>query len=1650
MKNRMFRFIFSVVLTFFTMPLLAQDCLVLFFHDGSFRKFYLKDIVEITSSKFDAEGVQHSDYQYQHITTHSNKYVYELENIDSITFSKYNEELAQQNFVKAMPKVFSAISECEKIADVDDKIEQIKNAEGVANAWSDGHKLYVSLSEGETFSFHFNHDIDVDLNSINNAASEVRSLIPRLEAIKQNNQKLKVVIANQQDKDEKNAGRITMFENLISDLEKCGITAVYEDNPTVDFFYDNSDNPKKLNLYDYDIIILSTHGSYDNNPQYINGQLSFTKKLHSIVTSDGFILYYLNERPDWQQNYIGYKAWRDNSRYSDATDAQINYGFYEEIRNNKKVWVAYPELTELFFSDIAKGRFNNKNSILFNCACESLKGGNSLAEAFSKHDLGVYIGFTETNRFGQKASCYLFETMLQGASLYTAKEILPDYCKVENLDNVKKYPTHFSASALETLQDEGLFNARLKNYPENKELKLFLLPPYSEQISQNAANDEFNKSQTVTVKGNATLIDFDPENVKAGFTLSCFENGQNIIGATQFVTAEIEPINYSNIINFQAKFKNLERGKTYQYRVYTYDGKYYNYGKLYSFTINGGTPTDPKLKKGDLFTWKTIEGHDVVIKVTSNENNKYTCEVENGNSSVGSRIKHAGNNFPPAIDPDIEGSMTIPETAAGFNVTAIGINAFKDCGKVTAINLPESIEEIGESAMSGCVGLTSIIIPKNVKAIKANAFGGCKNVKSIYAEMTTPFSIAENVFQTAAEEQAGISSTLFANATLYVPVGSKEQYANTSGWNKFQRVEEYTPGDMPGPGPDNPDPENPDSNIINFADANVKTICVSNWDTNGDGELSKTEAAAVTDLGNVFMYDSEIASFNELQFFTGLSSVGDGAFKCCNRLTSITIPNSVMTIEEYAFYECSGLTAVTIPNSVTTIGEAAFYGCTDLVTLTISNSVNRIEKYTFYGCSSLTSVTIPNSIESIDVWAFLGCSSLTSITFHCNEIKYWFSETDNIKEIVIGDEVTRIAEHAFSSYTGLTSITIPNSVTSIGQSAFYGCTGLTSINIGNSLTAIERETFYGCSSLTSITIPNSVTTIGYCAFEGCSSLASVVIGNSVTKIDHSAFSNCSSLTTMTFHCNEIKRWCNSNWTVKEVIIGDEVTSIGESAFELFTALTSVTIGKAVTSIGVDAFNGCNLTSVTFHCTDIQRWFNFNNNIEEVTIGEEVKGIGEKAFYGFTKLTSVTIPNSVTSIGELAFGECDKLTSITSNIFEPFAIDNSTFSVYNSATLYVPAGCKAKYEATEGWKKFKNIVEMGGDDPGNAIISFVDPKVKAICVDNWDTDKDGELSRTELAAVKELGLLFNNNTEITSFNELQYFTGLTSIGNHAFYGCRGLTSVTIPNSVTSIGSIAFEFCSGLTSISFGNSLTSIGMGAFTQCNSLTSIRIPNSVTNIEVGAFIGCHSLTSIIVEEGNTHYDSRDNCNAIIETASNTLIAGCQTTIIPNSVKNIGGDAFCDCSNLTSITIPNSVTNIGFCAFNNCNGLTSIIIGNSVTKIDISAFGNCNSLKMIQSLIENPFPINTSVFEGIYTTATLYVPAGCKAKYEATEGWKNFQNIVEMGETPSETLCPDSNHPHMIDLGLPNDALTPGMRLFPYVRIKAIDYSQKMKSVNWY
>lgn len=623
--------------------------------------------------------------------------------------------------------------------------------------------------------------------------------------------------------------------------------------------------------------------------------------------------------------------------------------------------------------------------------------------------------------------------------------------------------------------------------------------------------------------------------------------------------------------------------------------------------------------------------------------------------------------------------------------------------------------------------------------------------------------------------------------------------------------------------------------------------------------------------------------------------------------------------------------AIVIPESVTyngityTINEiydGAFSGCSGLISVTIPNSVTKIGQGAFRNCIGLTSITIPEGVTNIWHSAFAGCSYLTSIT--------------------IPESVTYIGSGVFKDCISLTSIIIPKCVTKIETYTFSGCTNLTSITIPDGVTNIEDAAFEDCTGLTTITIPNNVTTIGsgwdlsysIGAFEGCGSLVSVTIGSDATSIGYKTFSGCTNLTS--------------------VVIGKSVASIRDYAFSGCSHLTSINIPNSVTSIGDYAFSGCSdLASIIVESNnpEYDSRDNCNAIIETATntlilgcktsvIPDGIVSISYSAFEDCKGLSSITIPNSVTSIQSKAFKGCSSLSSVN--------IPNSVIYIGDSSFN----GCSA---------------------------------MKSIIIDNGVIGDDA----------------FGGCSVLTS---VIIGSGVKKINETAFWGCYSLASVSLDvpsvgtwfnavggrikevilgDNVVSIEKGAFNG-SSLTSLTIGESVTSIGEDAFRFCKNLESLTIPKSVTSIGDRAFLECSGLTSILVESGNPVYDSRDNCNAIINTESNTLLIGCKNTIIiPDGVVSIAYSAFEDCKDLSSVTIPNSVTSIGGLAFKDCTSLKDIYCyAKEVPNAEWSTFRYYIYDSNGYTIGNNPI------------NATLHVPASAIEQYKATEPWSSFRTVA--------------------------------------------------------
>lgn len=812
---------------------------------------------------------------------------------------------------------------------------------------------------------------------------------------------------------------------------------------------------------------------------------------------------------------------------------------------------------------------------------------------------------------------------------------------------------------------------------------------------------------------------------------------------------------------------------------------------------------------------------------------------------------------------------------------------------------------IGEQAISKCKDITNVVIPSTIARIEKSAFECCTGLSSL----VLPEGLTE-IEEGAFKDCTGLSS-------LDLPEGLIE-----IGEGAFKGCTGLTTTNIP---------------------------------------------ATVTTFGKSAFEDC--TSLSEIVMATGLTLIGEQAFAGCTAITSLNLPNSLTQLGSYAFNGCTGLTSVTLPSSIENFGTATFKGCTELQTVNVSSGLQDIGVQTFAECVNLTSVNLPTSLQKIGNSVFSGCVGLTSI--------------------VIPTGVTDISTSAFKNCSSLREITFPTTLITIESSAFAGCAALNAVSLPSAITSIGESAFNACDGLTSLIIPKAITTVGKNAFVGCSQLKTVTIeSNNLVSID---YTSTTSLETV------------FGEQVEKYILGQQITSIGNYVFYSCDQLTSIVIPTSITAIGNYAFSGCSsLTNVNLskRITSIGSFAFYGcSGLTSIIIPSSVTAIGNKAFYGCPAMKIITSyitepyiisDNVFTCYDEtvtlfVPYGTSDMYWSVSGwiqfmNIEEMLPVVTN-ITLPTSQTIYegrnmilTPTILPVEAQTTLTWtsdnEKIATVDADGkvtGIGEGTTtirvvtdngltascqikvigIIDFADAAIKALCIANWDTDGDGELNKEEAAAVTSLGQVFKGNKDIKSFDELQYFTRVTSFLSWEFGNCSALTSLIIPRGIDIIPSYTFSGCTSLRSVSIPNSVTTISYLAFANCSSLNSLTIPQSTTSISGGAFEGCTDLASIVVESGNTVYDSREECNAIIETESNKLFLGCKNTLIPETVDSIGAEAFSYCAGLVSITIPNNVVYIGVGAFHLCNSLTAIDIPESVKTIDDYAFQCCTSLKSV-------------------------------------------------------------------------------------------------------
>lgn len=777
---------------------------------------------------------------------------------------------------------------------------------------------------------------------------------------------------------------------------------------------------------------------------------------------------------------------------------------------------------------------------------------------------------------------------------------------------------------------------------------------------------------------------------------------------------------------------------------------------------------------------------------------------------------------------------------------------------------------------------------------------------------------------------------------------------------------------------------------IAFEDINVKTICVNKWDINKDGELSEEEAASVKTIGTVFQKNTNIQRFNELKYFTSLTSIPSSAFSYCNNLTEITLPanGKITSIGKEAFFECFRLGDIIIPEGVTYIGVRAFYEC-DFQTITIPATITSIDECAFAWCRNLLSATILGTITTMP-GTFSNCQKLehANIPEGVKTMKGTFNSCYNLKSINIPKSVTDIwgntSYHAFDGCHSLEEIVVDEGnniydsrdncnalIQTNGNLLLFGCRNTV---IPSSVQSIGAKSIYGVKGLKEITIPAGCISIGSDAFKSCTDLLKIT-SKVTTPYNISAFDN----TTLSKGTLIVPKGCREAYATtdgwKDFLIYEEDETVHLKTFMDEQGIIYTLNGGGASYSVTD----CNAEKLTANIV-------FPSDIE----GVPMTGISSGSIKASVAsiINTITLPATLTRIDD-NFSYCTNLKRVFSRIVEPFV---TSFSPWNRAVLIVPKGTRSDYKSVSGWK--------------GAIVFEEEESI----FDKTETDLQG--------------IVYTLNQD-TNYKVYYNTTGhLDDL----------LSDITIPNNIKGcpvyyVTINSFSDCTRLMKVTISNGLKNINFSAFSGCIKLkefislittpssVSVSIPEEIYKranliVPVGKrvdYLNSNWKKFRIFEQGETviNYDLSpiDEQGLIFQLGQNDVsfyyrLSGhsddlSENVIIPAYLNGlpvtiIDNNTFNECTTLTSVSIPSTISSIGYRAFSGCNSLIFVTVG-MLTPVSIDAMTFTNR-----------------------SNATLYVPAGSKVFYEAAPYWQDFKEIIEKEANP---LTGDVNGDDSVDIG---------------------------------
>ena len=967
---------------------------------------------------------------------------------------------------------------------------------------------------------------------------------------------------------------------------------------------------------------------------------------------------------------------------------------------------------------------------------------------------------------------------------------------------------------------------------------------------------------------------------------------------------------------------------------------------------------------------------------------------------------------------------TLTNVTLANSVTTIGNSAFSGCIGLTSINL-ECVVSFGNSAFYGTSSLTEVDFSDNLTTIGSSAFYGSRISKielpdSIVSVGSLAFA-SNSVLRTIIIRKDGAMLSYASDmlkgfnsyAKIYVPDGLLTSYKSNNGWkalgvDKFYGLSIVKSNGMA---------INGNTLVQYFGTDESVTIPSSITNILPYAFYRNTFVRRIVIPGTITTITDHAFygcdNLETVKLMRGTTQILSYAFAENALLQSINLPDTLVSIGASAFDNCDSLQAILLPNNLQTIGDYAFRN-TQLSTVIVHNDVNSIGLGAFQGCP-LESITLPfvgktgktdQTSESVFGYVFGKYGSSASskpegttyqgwrygyyLTPGTSGYNYAYSSNycadyyyipTTLKTVVITD-ATIIPYGAFQNCDFIENITVPSTVTKISNFAFKNCKGITNINLGTALASIGTYAFADCSALETITIPNTVENIGSYAFNNCSSLSrmnsstdgNIVLPTEITTVPSYAFAGCVSILSVQLPKNlaTIQNNAFENCVgITELTLLNGLESIGDSALRN-VSIKTIIVPDSVTSIGLGAFYGCPLESITLPFVGANRdlktsvdssyytekqllGYIFGTTLESTSSnGQNLVYQGQSYNSGYRKyyipstLKTVTITDA-TGISANAFYGCTMIESLTLNEGITIIYDRAFYNCTALKSMEIPESVASL-----------GVYAFGGCNGLNSVIL---PNLTVI----------------------------NDYTfyNCKSLAEITLPTTLTKIGGYAFYGCLSLDELSIPSTVTSIGNNTFDGCSGIAKLVLPENLQTIGESAFRNVP-IKTIVVPDTVTSIGLGAFYGCplESITLPFVgKTGKTDQTSESVFGYIFGKYSPSTTSKPEGTTyqgwgyygsyiitgtsgynyayssgyradyyyIPTTLKTviitnatiIPYGAFQNCDFIENITVPSTVTKISNFAFKNCKGITNINLGTALASIGTYAFADCSSLKTI-------------------------------------------------------------------------------------------------------